>query len=169
MSKYTAKCVTCQCREDPEEVKRTIYSDDKVRVALRGDNQVWLARAVIVPHEHIAPDQVYEKHPDLVQHVFCTVVPWLNSKCKQLYGMSMANLAQLGNLTTDEHGEKTSVAAYFHWHVHWIPRYETAPIVLDQAFPDPQWGAALNLDTKAGLPIVKPSADLLQRIKSDFQ
>lgn len=168
INKFTCKCVTCQCANDPEEQKRIIYQDEFVRVALRADNQVWLARAVIVPHQHISPDQVYSEHPELVNHVFCRVIPLLNEKCRKLYGMSMANLAQLGNLTTDENGNKTSVSGYFHWHVHWIPRYETAPTILNQSFPDPQWGLALNLDPKAGLPVVKPSAELLAQIKADF-
>ena len=92
--------------------------------------------------------------------------------------MSMSNIAQLGNLTDDHEGKKTADPKFHHAHIHFIPRYQKAPLFeVDPAtgkpdkgrtWPDPQWGMALNIDPKAGLPVVRPCESFISQLAKEL-
>lgn len=152
-------CIAC----NSDNSKNTIYSDDLVKVVLRVDNQCWLGRCIIVPHEHISPFVYYSERMDLVKRV-SSVIALLWKVFKDQYGMSMGNISQLGNLTHDEQGNKTSEEKYHHVHFHFIPRYERQVQMYGYTFRDEQWGKPLNIDTENGLAVFVPPSELVDAI-----
>jgi diadenosine tetraphosphate (Ap4A) HIT family hydrolase len=92
-------------------------------------------------------------------HISSVVIPRLIRAYKAAFGMAFANIAQLGNLTT---GPKD-----YHTHLHFMPRYspEAVPVLNDQAFPDLEWGKALNIDPKRGFPVVPCTDELVEAIR----
>ena len=164
----TKNCISCKPTTDPMESRCVMYENDKIKIVLRTDNQIWLGRCIIVPKEHVSPIQLYSTRTDLLLEV-AKMITLLNKVYKELFNMSMANIAQLGNLTENEKGEKTSIDDYFHSHFHYIPRYENPVLKYSTLFVDPQWGKALNIDPKAGLPILKPSDSLIDQIVIDIK
>ena len=169
-SKYTINCMSCKTKNDLNEDKRTIYQDEICKVVLRADNQIWLGRCIIVPWEHVSPKEMYTSRTDLLLHIG-TIIALLNKAFAKAYDMDMSNIAQLGNLTEDENGNKTAIDEYFHVHFHFIPRYKEGKIIniLNHNFSDPQWGKALNIDPKAGLPVYSPDDEMIARIKYDLE
>lgn len=146
----------------------TFFENDRVKVVLREDNQCWLGRCIIVPKQHISPKDLYGKRIDVLT-MLASVISMLNDVYKDTFGMTISNIAQLGNLTVDELGNKTCEDGYFHFHLHFIPRYKDLVMRYGHEFKDPQWGQALNIDPKSGLPVFKPSAEMIAAIKADLQ
>lgn len=165
---FTDNCISCKPTTDPKELKCTIFENEKIKIVLRTDNQIWLGRCIIVPKEHVSPSKLYAERPDLMLEV-SKMIAMLNTVYKQVFGMSMANIAQLGNLTEDENGQKTSEDGYFHSHFHYIPRYQNPVKKYDHEFVDPQWGKALNIDQKSGLPVYKPTDEMIDQIVADIK
>lgn len=161
-TKYTKNCISCK-PSDSEEKARTIFETELVKVVLRTDNQCWLGRCIIVPKKHVDPISLWSEQPKLLAHVG-TQIARLDKSLRSVFGASILNIAQLGNLTEDELGRKTSALQYHHCHFHVIPRYEKPPNFCGKSWPDPQWGKALNIDPKAGLPIVIPTSDEVKAI-----
>eukprot|EP01121_Diplochlamys_sp_Union-15-3_P002832 TRINITY_DN12681_c0_g1_i2.p1 TRINITY_DN12681_c0_g1~~TRINITY_DN12681_c0_g1_i2.p1 ORF type:complete len:169 (+),score=21.71 TRINITY_DN12681_c0_g1_i2:96-602(+) len=155
---------------DPSEEAKTLYKNEHLKVILRDDNQCWIGRCIIVPHEHLSPFALYESHLELLLAV-SRVIAMLNRVFKKLYGMVISNILQLGNLTTNHKGETTTEDPYYHVHFHYIPRYETGHVVTIEGFEfrDKQWGKALNIDPNCGLEIVKPPENVLKRIVTDIR
>jgi diadenosine tetraphosphate (Ap4A) HIT family hydrolase len=166
--KYTKNCISCKPTTDPEEEARTLFQNQHLKIVLRADNQIWLGRCIIVPKEHVSPATLYSERTDLLLEI-SNAIAMLNNVYKTLFGMSMANIAQLGNLTEDEEGKKTSEDGYFHVHFHYIPRYEKPVHMYNTTFVDPQWGKALNIDPKAGLPVFVPTKEIIAAIKEDVK
>ena len=162
-------CMSCKTQNDPSEENKIIYKDHICKVVLRTDNQCWLGRCIIVPWEHVSPRNLYANRTDLLLHI-SRVITLLNEAFTIAFGMDMSNIAQLGNLTEDENGNKTVEDDYFHSHFHFIPRYKEGKTItlLDHEFKDPQWGKALNIDPKSGLPVYVPDDDMIKKIKFDI-
>lgn len=160
---YTQKCISCIS----DDTTRTIYVDDLVKIVLRTDNQCWLGRCIIVPHEHISPKQLYSERRGILFQI-AKYIDMLNVVYGKLYNMSMSNIAQLGNLTEDHEGNKTTIDEYFHVHFHFIPRYQNPVTRYGRTFTDSQFGKALNIDPKAGLEVYKPSDEVIAAMKKDI-
>lgn len=164
--KFTKNCLSCK-PADAEEKQRTIYETDQIKVVLRVDNQCWLGRCIVVPKQHISPSACWS-NPEMMtligQHI-----ARVTAMCKKAFGAALTNVAQLGNLTEDDEGKKTSQEEFHHCHFHVIPRYEKTPKFADKEWPDPQWGKALNIDPKAGLPVVKPTSQEIDLIVASLK
>ncbi len=167
-NKFTQNCISCKGSDDPEEARRIVWQNEFVKIVLRTDNQCWLGRCIIVPKEHISPVTLYATRPDILVQI-ASAIALLNKVYANLYGMKMSNIAQLGNLTEDEQGKKTAEDGYFHSHYHYIPRYDKPVERYGHVFEDPQWGRALNIDPKAGLPVFLPSSDMIAQMKQDIE
>ncbi len=162
-SKLNSKCISCTL--DAEEQKRIVYTDKDLKVVLRTDNQCWLGRGILVPLKHISPESLYASHPEVLVRI-AAVIALLTKVYKEAFGMKMFNIAQLGNLTTDDQGKPTSEDKFHHVHFHLIPRYD-APVTFNgREFHDKQWGKALNIDPKAGLEVYKPTDAMVAAIVS---
>jgi diadenosine tetraphosphate (Ap4A) HIT family hydrolase len=167
--KYTANCISCKSEKDPQEKARTIYSDKNLKVVLRVDNQCWLGRCIIVPYEHISPEDMYSTRLDMLANIG-EMIGILITTYKRTFGMALSNIAQLGNLTDDENGNKTHIAAYHHCHFHFIPRYVTGHVVHRYGidFVDKQWGKPLNIDPSL-IDVVKPSTDFIDSLVKELR
>lgn len=134
------------------------YEDEHCRAVLRTDNQVWLARYILVPRVHLDP-LIFWGHPTSA-HVM-RVHPSLSKAILDVFGALCVQMAQLGGLTVDETNQPTTDQRYQHAHVHGIPRYEKTPLFAGKLWPDPQFKdgkfSALNLDVQQGLPKVVPT------------
>jgi diadenosine tetraphosphate (Ap4A) HIT family hydrolase len=77
-------------------------------------------------------------------------------------------MAQIGGLTVDENDKPTTDQRYQHAHIHGIPRYASTPNFMKLDWPDPQFKngkfSALNIDPKAGLPVVAPTLEQIAAI-----
>lgn len=157
VDKYTQACKSCLGEGDE---LRTIYEDEICRGVLRVDNQVWLGRYIVLPRKHYNPLDFWLDAATMT-HVMKVYVA-VTKAIILAFGANCVQQAQLGGLTQDENGKPTMDQSYQHAHIHGIPRYEHAPTFLGKSWPDPQCvnGAltALNIDTKAGLKVVVPSA-----------
>jgi diadenosine tetraphosphate (Ap4A) HIT family hydrolase len=170
MDRFTKNCISCR-QADADEVARTIYSDDVVKVVLRTDNQCWLGRFIVVPKVHMGPPEFWE-NKEIRDHTI-NIYNKMVKAVTPAFGATCVQMAQLGALTVDENDQPTADQQYQHCHLHGIPRYAIAPTFVNQSWVDPQFknGAfsALNIDPKAGLPKVIPTKDQIGAIVKQIQ
>jgi len=150
--KYTEKCLGCKTlKENPAEADLCLFQTDYCKVVMRDDDPgAWLGRCIIVPHAHLfSPSDLPSTNPELLLDIYRTR-KIIETTYTDLFGMTILNWAQLGNLTRDETGNPTTENEYYHFHFHVIPRYQVPPVWDNRKWPDEQWGMALNIDPKKG-------------------
>lgn len=152
-------------------MRRTIYEDSICRVVLRDDNQCWLGRFIVVPRGHQSPPEFWAN--SVIRNHCIEVYNKCVTAVTKAFGAVCVQMAQLGALTVDENNLPTADQLYQHCHLHGIPRYVSPPTFCNKTWPDPQYKenkfSALNIDPKAGLPILKPSINEVQNIVKAIQ
>lgn len=145
----TSNCLSCKSIQ--EDAYRCIFYTKHCKVVMRTDDPgAWLGRCIIVPHQHFfSPSDLLAKNPEILLDIYKTR-KLLVDVYEEMFGMTLVNWAQLGNLTRDNNGNSTTEHKYYHFHYHFIPRYEKAPIWDKREWKDEQWGKALNIDPKKG-------------------
>lgn len=167
MSKYTSKCIGCTSITDLKERALTVFGTKYCRFKLRGDDQRAPPRGIIVPLKHLNADQLLDNKEILldIYRVKCI----MTKICKEQFGMTRLNWAQLGNLDVDELGEPTFDDNYSHVHYHFMPTYKDEFTILDQKFKDDRFGKALNINPDFGYKKMVPSVELLKELKKIIQ
>jgi len=162
---YTRNCISCK-PIDQEEAERTIFTTPRSRVVLRTDDQSWPGRCIVVPRKHTNSFKQMSKEDrdDVYQCREKISLAYTN-----LFGMIRDNWLELGNLTVDHEGNKTTDEKYFHIHYHIIPRYNKPVEYLGLTFNDTQFAKALNIDPASGHKKVVITREQIIQMRDEIQ